>query len=120
LGDPFGEVCDGCSTECKGCDFSKQQVPACISLSEAGVENAESVGGVVTVKDLVINEGYWRATSESTNILKCYNPEACPGGVTSGRCSTGYQGPCETKRASRGVDYSHLSPIYIVWVNIKS
>lgn len=59
------------------------------------MEHANSSGGVVTVEDLVIDEGYWRATATSTSVLECYNADACLGGLGSGECADGYEGPCK-------------------------
>lgn len=95
-GDLFSTVCDGCPDPCKDCTYdSPESVPRCITLEEAGVENANSSGGVVTVEDLVIEEGYWRATATSTSVLECYNAAACLGGLGSGKCADGYEGPCK-------------------------
>ena len=49
----------------------------------------------MTVEDLVIEKGYWRATATSTSVLECYNGDACLGGLTTGSCAEGYEGPCE-------------------------
>ena len=51
----------------------------------------------MTLDKLVIDPGYWRANESSTDILQCYNTNACLGGVTGsvGYCLEGYQGPCE-------------------------
>ncbi|CAM9812920.1 unnamed protein product, partial [Ectocarpus sp. 6 AP-2014] len=51
---------------------------------------------------LNIDGGYWRTTTESDNILACYNADACNGGQTGADsfCASGYTGPycavCET------------------------
>ena len=72
-------------------------MPECTALSVAGIEHASSAGGVVTLAGLKIDQGYWRATASSTNILECYNGDACRGGITGGAeyCSEGYKGACE-------------------------
>lgn len=51
----------------------------------------------MTLDKLFIEPGYWRATAFSTDILQCYNADACRGGVTgsAGYCLEGYEGPCE-------------------------
>ena len=95
--DLFEVVCVGCPDECDECHFD-ERVPMCIGLSEAGVGHADSPGGAITVEELVIHEGYWRATETSTNVLECYNRNACLGGVKNGKCSQGYEGPCESHR----------------------
>ena len=91
-------ACDGCLESCKDCNFGATAfVPECISLPEAGIEHASSDGGVATLEKLVINEGYWRATATSTEVLECYNNDACNGGVsgTAGFCGEGYHGACK-------------------------
>ncbi|CAN0478500.1 unnamed protein product, partial [Ascophyllum nodosum] len=93
-GELFGKVCYGCQdTQCKDCDFEEPNlVPQCISLSEAGIEHANSIGGLSTLEDLLVFKGYWRATNTSTDVKKCYNANACPGGLTTGNCNPGYRG----------------------------
>lgn len=91
-------VCDGCDQVYENCDFGQPVlVPECVSLSDAGIEHASSSGGVTTIEELEIDQGYWRATSTSTHVLECYNSDACRGGVTGsvGYCSGGYSGPCK-------------------------
>lgn len=93
-------------TICKGCDSRKNctyeepnKVPTC---SEA-LENSMSPGGYsTTIHDLVIERGYWRATTSSKNVLACYNVEACKGGLTDSPdyCHEGYEGPCKRFYAS--------------------
>ena len=72
-------------------------VPQCISMSDAGIEHASSIGGISAIEELDIDQGYWRATTDSIYILQCYNPDACKGGMTGTAdfCEKGYQGPCE-------------------------
>ena len=95
-GELYETVCNGCPSNCTTCDFKEPDlVPLCISLTDAGIEHANSSGGLSTVEDLRIFEGYWRATTTSTNVKMCYNAAACPGGLTTGKCNTGYKGPCE-------------------------
>lgn len=50
-----------------------------------------------TLSTIVIDAGYWRATESSRDVLECYNPASCLGGVTGapGNCKEGYEGPCE-------------------------
>lgn len=71
-------------------------MPKYISVSDAWVEHASSSGGVSTIKELKIDQGYWRATPTSTQILECYNSDAYKGGVTGAEdyCSEGYNGAC--------------------------
>lgn len=72
-------------------------VPGCISLADARIEHASSGGGVTTIEELEIDQGYWRATPISTHALECYNGDACRGGLTGADdyCSEGYHGACK-------------------------
>lgn len=92
--DVFGTVCTGCPEPCDDCIFDTL-APKCVTLSAAGIAHASSPGSETTIEDIVIDKGYWRATNTSTSILECYNEDACPGGITTGKCNTGYEGPCE-------------------------
>ena len=91
-------ICEGCPTTCDNCTFEEPiTVPECISLSDAGIEHAFSSGGDTTIEKLKIDKGYWRATATSTEVLKCFNGDACRGGVTGAKefCSDGYEGACK-------------------------
>ena len=110
----FEAVCVGCPDACEAC-FIDEKIPKCVALSEAGIEHADSPGGVITVDGLVIHDGYWRATKISTIVLECYNQDACLGGVGIGNCNRGYEGPCEflEQRATiqvAAVVNKHFSP----------
>ena len=61
------------------------------------MEHVTSKGGNTTVEELQIDKGYWRATNMSRSIYKCFNTNACKGGLTgaSNYCLSGYEGPCE-------------------------
>ncbi|CAM9601541.1 unnamed protein product, partial [Ectocarpus fasciculatus] len=90
--DLFETVCDGCQTTCDGCAFAEPlRVPMCTDL----LEHSTSPDGKLTLEALSIQRGYWRATTTSEEVLACYHPEACLGGVTgtAGYCLEGYQGP---------------------------
>ncbi|CAM9485949.1 unnamed protein product, partial [Laminaria digitata] len=40
--------------------------------------------------------GYYRVSTESLIVLKCYLEEACVGGIDpSDYCAVGYTGPCK-------------------------
>ncbi len=69
-------------------------VPMCSDV----LEHTNSSGGSVTLEELWIEPGFWRATQTSTDILACYHADACLGGVTesAGYCLKGYEGPCES------------------------
>ena len=94
---PISEtVCVDCScntcSECKNCRYGEEEkIPTC----EMALEHTTSNGG--TIEELAINDGYWRATSDSTVILECYYAKACNGGVTGDPdyCKRGYKGACK-------------------------
>lgn len=85
-------ICEGCEV-CDRCDFGDMLVPECVEL----LKHAQSKEGNTTIEKLQIDKGYWRATANSKDILKCYNSDACKGGVTGAPdyCHPGYMGPCE-------------------------
>lgn len=91
----FETACDGCRISgCMGCSFDDPLlVPACTDV----MEHSNSSGGTVTLEELWIEPGYWRATKTSTDILACYNEDACLGGVTGSAdyCLKGHEGPCK-------------------------
>ncbi|CAN0170750.1 unnamed protein product, partial [Ectocarpus sp. 4 AP-2014] len=89
-GDPLDEACSGCQATCDGC-AQPPMVPLCSDV----IPHSMSDGGVVTLETLSIDPGYWRAISSSTEVLACYNSDACVGGITgaTGYCGMGYEGP---------------------------
>lgn len=91
-------VCDGCHETYENCIFEEPvSVPKCISMSDVGIEHASGSGGVATIEQLKIDQGYWRATPTSTQIFECYNSDACNGGETGREdyCGEGYNGACK-------------------------
>eukprot|EP00903_Cladosiphon_okamuranus_P006562 g6410.t1 len=97
----YETVCLDCPDwdECFDCTIGRSNVmPTC----EASLEHTTASEPGITVETLNINEGYWRATNTSENILECYNTDACSGGMTGADsfCAPGYTGPycavCET------------------------
>lgn len=68
-------------------------VPICTTT----FAHARSGGGATTIQEVTVDAGYWRATKESTEVLTCYNVDACVGGITGdlGYCAKGYEGPCK-------------------------
>lgn len=94
----YDMICNGCPSDWSTAEFEEPNLaPQCISLVDAGIEHANSSGGLSTVEDLYIFEGYWRATNTSTNVKECYNKAACPGGLMTGICNEGYKGPCKLR-----------------------
>ena len=89
---PFEAICDGCEIECTNCVFSEGTVePVCFIV----LDHSKSIGGQTTLEDISIEDGFWRATTTSKEILQCHNEDACLGGVTGseGYCEVGYEGP---------------------------
>jgi len=90
----FRVVCSGCRSLCTSCSFEEPQVePTCTRV----LDHTSSPGGTVTLAQIRIDPGYWRATESTTNVLACYNADACLGGVTgtAGYCREGSDGPCK-------------------------
>ena len=92
----FEAVCYDCPDwdTCLSCTIERGDVrPAC----EAPLEHTTAIDPGTILETLNINEGFWRATNKSDNILACYNPDACSGGQTGADdfCAPGYKGPCE-------------------------
>ena len=82
-------ACLGCG-ECASCEIYGEGDPVCSPV----LDHSKGMGGVHTVKDLEIEEGFWRVDSSSINIFECHN-DACMGGLTGSEdyCDTGYEGP---------------------------
>ncbi|CAN0427923.1 unnamed protein product [Ascophyllum nodosum] len=92
--DLFQTLCNGCEEPCAGCYFERQsKTPFCAKT----MDNTHSSGGVISVKHVTIDSGYWRANKFGLEVLPCYNAEACLGGLTGepGFCLKGYEGPCK-------------------------
>ncbi|CAB1114887.1 unnamed protein product [Ectocarpus sp. CCAP 1310/34] len=89
-GDPLDEACSGCQATCDGC-AQPPAVPLCSDV----IPDSRSDGGLVTLETLLIDPGYWMATNSSTEVLACYNVDACVGGITGATeyCVEGYEGP---------------------------
>ena len=70
-------------------------MPTC----SAALDHTSAGESGVSLEELEIDKGYWRATNTSKSVLECYNTEACKGGKSGapGYCDTGYavMGPCE-------------------------
>ena len=87
------------------------------TLGDGKCESCVGMRGVdctlagMSLETLRIEQGFWRTGPDSTNVLRCYNPEACigarnmtsagidgsvDGNVTLDYCAEGYTGPyCE-------------------------
>lgn len=92
----FETACLDCLAweKCFGCTIVDGDItPAC----EAPFEHTTANEPGLSLETLNVSRGYWRATDNSTNILACYNPDACNGGLTGADnyCASGYKGPCE-------------------------
>ena len=95
----FEALCSDCPDwdECSGCTITSDEVT---STCKAPLEHTSADEPGLTLETLNVDGGYWRTTSNSVNILECYNPGACSGGVTGvdSFCASGYTGPCEGVR----------------------
>ncbi|CAM9114240.1 unnamed protein product [Ectocarpus sp. 8 AP-2014] len=91
----FGRVCFDCGDFEDDCPFCYMKGGNAMPACEAPLEHTTATEPGTTVETLVINEGYWRASTKSNNILACYNEEACIGGQTGAYsfCAPGYNGP---------------------------
>ncbi|CAN0474599.1 unnamed protein product, partial [Ectocarpus sp. 12 AP-2014] len=78
LGNLYEAACSGCETACNGCFFEPSVPPTCTDV----MEHVTSAGGTVTLEDLPVERGYWRASPSSEEVFACYNADACLGGVT--------------------------------------
>ena len=94
----FTVVCHGCDglESCDNCEIADDAlVPTC----SAALDHTSADQDGMSLEELDIDKGYWRATNRSKIILGCYNTDACKGGKTGtlGYCETGYagMGPCE-------------------------
>lgn len=89
----YFEVCANCPL-CSGCEVvNETTLPVCTPV----LDHTTSAGGRVDLQNLVLDEGFWRVTPESREVLPCYNEEACLGGITESPnfCDKKYKGPCE-------------------------
>ncbi|CAM9560896.1 unnamed protein product [Ascophyllum nodosum] len=90
-GERYPVVCLDCS-DCDSCtEKNNSSYPTC----EEAYEHTTSTGGDVVLETLNISKGHWRATPTSSEILECFNEDACLGGITGSAefCATGYEGP---------------------------
>ena len=83
---------------------------------EGTMSHSISNGSAITIETISIHPGYWRATSASKNVMSCYVPDACRGGVTgiSSYCQEGYEGPCEL--ASAAVFLQYPKDLKVEWL----
>lgn len=95
-------ACDGCPSleSCPNCTIASASLePTCsMALTHTTADEPGTELGT-----LHVIAGYWRANILSTNILACYNEDACRGGLTGETqyCDDGYTGPCERTSRSR-------------------
>lgn len=99
----YDSICSGCPSweDCQNCTVGElASAPIC----STALEHTTTNGSGSTLETLSVDEGYWRATSDSNTILPCYNVKACAGGQTGTEtfCNDGYSGACE-RNATVGV-----------------
>ena len=93
----FELVCARCATSCEeiptGASFATDTtIPVCVELPEGAF--AESSG--TNLATLSLEEGYYRTSAKSREVLECYQAEACVGGTAAEQnCASGYEGPCK-------------------------
>lgn len=90
----FAAICQGCDVPCQGCMIEDNtSMPICTPL----FAHARSEFGTTTIEGVLVDPTYWRSSNRSTNLLSCFNPGACLGGLTDDPdyCRVGYKGPCE-------------------------
>lgn len=67
-------------------------VPVCTEIP-TGVDDSEDG---VTLELLDLDEGYYRTSNLSHDVLECYQKKACQGGVVvESFCADGYEGVCK-------------------------
>ena len=110
----YTTVCDGCPErqDCDDCTIDHEtNRPTCSAVLD---HTSAKVAGIL-LEELEIDNGYWRATSTSKLIFKCYNTDACKGGKTGTHsyCDTGYadKGPCGYRHMS--IDQRHPLAVQI-------
>ncbi|CAI2370626.1 unnamed protein product [Moneuplotes crassus] len=87
----LGDQCSSCSTGTYSLQWNSRQCDKC-------VDNVVCEGK----QEIKVSPGYWRRTSNSTQIVQCLNEEACQGGYVGEsesptQCKTGYEGPMCSK-----------------------
>lgn len=97
----YDMYCAACPTwdECGNCTIAN---PNTAELCETVPPHTTSADADGTLQSLVLDEGYWRTSTSSVEILECYNKGACVGG-SQDYCAAGYTGPCERTKALRTV-----------------
>ena len=92
----FDEVCSRCLKVGDGVS-----IPDGVRINEEPVCAEPPVGATApsdgtTVANIKLEEGYFRTSNESHDILQCYRKSACQGGRDADQyCAPGYIGPCE-------------------------
>ena len=95
----FDEVCSRCSTDGDDGVLIRKEVrinekPFC---EEPRLGATAPLKGT-TVENLTLDEGYFRTSNQSHDILQCYRKSACQGGNDAYKyCAPGYTGPCENE-----------------------
>lgn len=91
----FSMVCAHCSNGCETpstVEVDNMNVPVCRTIPKG----VNPLSPSMTVADLDLENGYFRFSIESANVLECYQPDACGGGIdATNYCKNGYEGPCK-------------------------
>lgn len=83
-------ACDGCPADCSLCEVAH---PDRVQTCEPLLEHTSSDDPSGDLQSLKVDEGYWRESVTSREILECYEATACSGGIGH-YCAGGYEGPC--------------------------
>ena len=89
----FATACESCPIDCQNCTVENpNRVQQCRSV----IEHTTSSGANGALESLTLQQGFWRSSLTSKEILQCYESSACVGG-TEEYCNDGYQGPRECR-----------------------
>lgn len=83
---------------CQECIIEDEtSVPIC----EPMFEHTHGGGGETTIEGVMVERGYWRATTKIIHVFPCFKDDACLGGLTDAPdyCDKGYEGPCKFSTA---------------------
>ena len=83
---------NGCQSDLSNVIIDRNTLPVCDPIP-VGVW---PLMPETTLQTLDMKEGYFRISTESPIVLKCFRQDACLGGIEqSDYCATGYTGPCK-------------------------
>lgn len=84
---------DGCDSDLSNVRIDNEMLPICEPIP-LGVKSSRTA---TTLQRFDLEKGYFRTSADSPNVLECYQPDACVGGIDpSDYCDIGYTGPCKS------------------------